>query len=83
MSSYYHQPRFQAHSVQAEIRILGGFPVIAHGRMCPKDPSVGIDSPYLEDVAITTLKGTPCPFLEKRLTKQDWALIESDLYAAL
>lgn len=64
---------------QVEAVVKGGFPVIVKGTVCFPDRSVGLDYYWVDDAELLTLRGKPCKFMEKKLTKSEWELLEEKL----
>lgn len=60
-----------------ETTVLGGFPVLAVARINSAEPDVGYDSIWVDDtdLELFTLRGKPAPFIEKKMTKDDWAYV--------
>jgi len=67
--------------ISAEVRttVCGGFPVIAKCVFRPEDPSAGWLG-EVTDLEVLTLKGKPCPWIEKKMTVLDWEKVECVLW---
>ena len=62
-------------NMKCEATVCGGFPIIIHFSACKAEPDVGYMNDYCELDYITTPKGAPCPWLEKKFTASDDAAI--------
>ena len=51
-------------SVEFTARVCGGFPVNVRASIAPAEPDVGIFTPWVDDLEITTLCGKPAPWLK-------------------
>lgn len=51
--------------------MCGGFPIIVHFYVHPAEPDVGLPHTYTEVDYITTPRGAPCPWLERKFTDVD------------
>lgn len=62
----------------ASASVLGGFPVLVVGGINPSEPEVGYSGRWVDscDMEVFTLRGAPATFLEKKLTKDDWDVLE-------
>lgn len=74
----------KSNHVRIETTVLGGFPVIAEGDVQPADNSVGISRAFLDECSmwISTTKGKHAPFIEKKMSKDDWIRLEEQLLSA-
>jgi hypothetical protein len=64
------------HLETCETTVLGGFPIIVHYQPCPAEPDVGIQRLYAEVDHITTMKGEPCVWIERKMTPEDWEAVD-------
>lgn len=51
--------------------VCGGFPIVVHFYVHPAEPAVGYLNDYCELNYITTPRGHPCPWLERKFTDAD------------
>lgn len=50
--------------VSFDARVCGGFPVTVTATIAPPEPDVGLTTPSVDDLEITTRKGKPAPWLK-------------------
>lgn len=58
-------------SYQVQVRVCGGFPAVVDFDYDAEDPSVGWGEQYHVN-EVCTPAGKPAPFIEKKMTKDDW-----------
>ncbi len=62
-----------SYTVEFDSEVAGGFPVTVIATMQRAEPDVGIMGDYAEEFEILTRKGMPAPFIEKKITEDDWS----------
>lgn len=87
MVSTPNNPAFLKHMkgrTVAQAFVKGGFPVLVTGVVHAPDYSVGLNSSWVDscDIEVFTLRGSPAPFIEKKLTDSDWSDLEVALLEA-
>lgn len=66
-----HSTQRNRNSQSTEARVCGGFPVLVTGRWLPYESDTGYGGGF-DDVEVMTLTGRPAPFIEAKMTRQDW-----------
>lgn len=66
--------------VEFTAHVCGGFPVNVRASIAPAEPDVGIFTPWIDDLEITTLRGKPAPWL--KISERDRTLLEEAAFEA-
>lgn len=69
--------------LEVEVRVCGGFPVIALACAEPKDPEVGIFSDSFCDVTILTEDFGNADFITRKMSSRDWDRVNDALWGCL
>ena len=62
-----------------ETTVCNGFPVRVRCTVQRAEPDVGIDREFGEDFEIMTVRGDPAPWIEKKMTDDDWVRVNEDI----
>lgn len=73
----------RSYDLEAEVRVCGGFPIIAVACAEPADPSVGYFNSSFCDLTILTEGFSPAPFIESKMSARDWDNVKDAIRSLL